>query len=249
MGAYGREDYQTKYQVLDGYLRVYHGVTFNHILWETLVWIELLVKPKSEDVACRMPSLEHVKLEEIGVLKGVELKVTTSLNVYNRECLFRVLKEQEFKGPVEVEEENFTSEPEILGTLDLGKPVTISLERIKDKSSPLGFKAVLRLKHEDYELNLEPDIDLLIRGREIMLRRERMEWVKVKAEEWTKNVKVDGVNVKITLRLSRRGYTEHTLHVEAKATITLENVSEEKINRIVAHIEDLVKTLALEGKR
>jgi len=102
LGRYGSEDYQTKYEVIDGYLRVYNGFDTYRTFRIIDTWIELLIKPKSYDAVSKYPFMDLVKLDELGDVEGVEVTVTLYADIHDINAITKLLKDEGFKGQLAV---------------------------------------------------------------------------------------------------------------------------------------------------
>lgn len=244
LGRYGCENYQTKYGVEDGYVRVYNGFRFYRPFWETLVWVELLVRPKSVEVASREPLLATVQLEELGIVEKVEVRVLLTTTIYGVEEIAKLLGELGFEGPRESEEEELEEDVNIVGSLSLEHPVEVSVVRVKDESAPFGVKTLLRLRSRSYEITLPVSVMFRVSGRQLIIEKREHGWRKYRVEEWAKNLVLGGREVAVHAMISYRSTLAHGYHltIEAK-TLTEPDIGEADIDAIVEYVEDIPKQL------
>ena len=161
LDSYAGEPFQTKYRMVEGYIRVYNGVLRSFPAWRTSTWIELLVTPGPR-CPCE-PCLNTVRLEEVGKVERIEISVSSSTRVYDAETVKSRLVGLGFKEAREFEEERFEKRSEEVGSILLkdGK-AELELLGVKDESALLGFKVLLKIRSGEAELTVEPSASITV---------------------------------------------------------------------------------------
>ena len=244
LGRYGNEDYQTKYEVIDGYLRVYNSFDTYRTFWTIDTWIELLIKPKSYDAISKYPFMDLVKLDELGEVEGVEVTVTLYADIHDINAITKLLKDEGFKGPKEYYEDILDTVDEVLMEIRLKDEIKFSVESVKSDKEPLGAKLLFKIKSDDYEVSLPSDITMEVQGKVLRVYLRKFTKRKLKIIEWQREVTINDVRISTCVKIEHRDelVRSYRLIIEAKARIGTD-ISEDTINSINNYVEELAKSI------
>jgi hypothetical protein len=243
LGRYGAELYQTKYRVENEYLMVCNGLTDYQICWFSSIFITLHVQPKSMDIVYREPILNKIKLNELGVIHDVKVDTNLYMDIYNRDLLIILLNKLGFKDFQRRKDESLESISENIASLNFKSPVEISVNRVEDKSSNLGFKNVIRLKSSEYEVYFDPDITIEFTGGKLTVKRRSLTMRKYVINECYRDIELNGIPIHVKFSLSQSSINKHRLDIEAEYTLKPDNIKEEDIDLVKNYIKDLVRKL------
>ena len=235
LGSYAEEPFQTKYRMVEGYIRVYNGVFRSFPAWRTSTWIKLLVTPGPR-CPCE-PRLDTVKLEDIGKVERIEISVSLYARVYDAETVRDRLLKLGFNEAREFEEERFETRSEEVGSILLkdGK-AELELLRVKDESALLGFKVLLKIRSGEAELTVEPSASITVGWGRITVERRVYETAKIPAKEWVKNMEVKGLSAEMKAQINFPPFSdEHYFELECQMKLKVDEVCEE----IIKELEEL----------
>jgi len=244
LGRYGSEYYQTKYGVEGGYLRVYNGFDTYRTFWEVLTWVELLVKPKSLEVASTAPSMSTVKLEDLGSVEKAEVSVRLSADVYSLDEITELLKKLGFDGPRESKDEVLEEVREELGYWSFDSPIELSMVRIEDESSPLGFDVVLKLKSKKYEVTVPANAVIRVVGRNLIIEKRELVWRKRRVSTWSKSEVLGRLTASVIVKVIHRMDLAHDYGLRIEASVTTDpEVTEAEIDSLRKYVEGIAHQL------
>ena len=244
LGRYGRDDYQTKYVIKGGFINIYKGFNVYRRLWGLLTWIELMVEPKPSDLLME-PLMRTVALEDVGVVRLVNVSTTLNSYVFNVEEVEDRLRVLGFREPEVGEDEELRHFTEVLGSIHLmnGK-AELELVRVKDEEAFLGVRAVLRVRSGRAELSVSPNTTLRIDGSTILAETERTVVEKVSVKTWSKEFAVRGAEAVLKVRTRpSKGVATHTLSINGFMEVEPEHVSEELIDELVKLTEETAEKI------
>ncbi len=246
LGRYGSGDYQTKYQVVEGYILVYNVYEFKHVCWEISVFIDLLVRPRSNEIYARDPCMYTIRLDELGTIEYVDVKTHTILPLVDTSALRKILEEKGFRYKGEDTSREYISVQEKIGSISIGrnKKVIIKYMMPTKKKDILSLIPKLVIKTEKGALVVDLDSTIKIYGGEVYAYTTTSSTRVYKKEAWIKDeyiISKDTVShVRIEYKLD---FTPHELFIETSTRLKYSSDLEEKINRIVNYIESFTKEL------
>ncbi len=245
LGKYGRDNYQTKYMVEEGFIRVYHGVDKYRSLWSLLIWIELLVEPKPSHLDME-PLLRTVKLDDIGNVRLVDVSVALSTYIFNVEEVRERLGKLGFKGPKKRECEELRHITEELCVLHLRNGrAELEFLKAKDEKSPLGIKTLLRIKSGDVEVIVKPGVLIRVSSHTVSVERSKLVFQKVLEEEWSKEAVIANIKVDVEALIRHGGKAEGTLGIRSSMKLDPQSIREELVDKLVELVEDTAKKTLL----
>ena len=243
LGRYGAELYQTKYGVEDGYLTVYNGFMEYGVCWSSSVFITLYVKPKSTDIVYREPLLNKVKLSELGVIHDTRVDANLNMDVYNRDLLTTLFDKLGFKDFREREDESLEFISEDIAHLNFKSPIEVSMDKVEDKSSKLGFKNVIRLKSSEYEVYFDPDISIEFAGSKLTIRKRSLTKRKYIVNDYYRDIELNRVPINIKISLSESSIHRYRLGIKAEYVSKPDVIKEEDIDLDKNYIVDIARKL------
>ena len=244
LGRYGSEDYQTKYEVIDGYLRVYNGFDTYRTFWIIDTWIELLIKPKSYDAVSKYPFMDLVKLDELGDVEGIEVTITLYADIHDINAITKLLKDEGFKDPKEYYEDIPDTVDEVLMEIRLNDEIRFSVESIESDKELLGAKLLFKIKSDDYEVSLPSDIIMEVQGRVLRVYLRKFTKRRFKIIEWQRKVIINNVRTSTCVKIEHKDELVRScrLIIEAKARVG-PDISEGTINAINNYVEELARSI------
>lgn len=244
LGKYGEREYQTKYIVEDGYIRVYDGFTERRPAWESLVWVELLVEP-GPGAAFMEPLMRTVDIGEIGEVRGAYIMAEVRARLYDG-GVGDVLKAMGFEGPEEGEATTYERVRTELGRITVvGDEAVLRIERVRAENEPLGIRVVLRIRSGEAELAVPASVKLEVGGREITAVEEGLVDVRLKKLIWKRSRSIRGIRIaeSVEVVMDRIPAPPFDLRLVAEAEAGIEEASEELINEIRESVEGVARKI------
>ncbi len=249
LGKYGGSNYQTKYMVEEGFIRVYNGFNKYYSLWRLHVWIELLVEPKPSKLDME-PILRTVRLDEIGSVKFVDVSVVLSTHIFDIDGIKKRIRELGFKGPEKRERVELRHVTERICTLYLrnGK-VELERVKVKDDKTPLGIKTLIKIRGNNVEVMVEDSGTVIrINGSGIHVERQGLESQKILEEEWVKDIIIEDVKadarISIVYGVGVAGTTS-TMDIKGYMRLDYQTIREDLIDRLVELVENTAEKILL----
>ncbi|GEM_PF-4571291 len=245
LGKYSEGEFQTKYLAENGYLYALNLIVRRHITWKTDIFIKLLIKPRSPDVFHREPFMEHVKLEELGVLKHILVEARVNLDVENLSLLENFLKENGFSYNGVSRGEFLDRVVQDVSKIYFGEEQVATISIVK----PSIFRGMMIIRTDRGRVTVDLDAHTCIDygGGYLRIYKEDLEWISYEVENYSKKIHVEKYNMDFMLNVSihNRGLADIYAVIEAKALLDPVEGLEERIDYIADCLEDFIKNIIL----